>query len=228
MDEERNKGPEQKIMISLLHPSRGRANKSFRNSSEWLNKAKKPQDIELIVSIDKDDPQADIYLKTYSQAGMQVIISDNRNVVEATNEAATYAKGDILIYLSDDFTCPNQWDELVRQEFDGVEDPLLIKVSDALQPFENGVLTIPIMNVQLYRKLGYFWHPEYKSMFVDVDLYETVKKYGHMKLCPYLIFPHLHHSAGHTPNDETYRRSEGNWKQGEELFYRRKQEGFPL
>lgn len=215
-------------MISLIHPSRGRAEKSVENVRNWIKKS--TLDTEVIVSIDLVDS---CYYTAYDDYNhpihrVRIIQNDNKSVVEATNRAAKEAKGDILIYLSDDFDCPSNWGPLVLKEFEGVEGPLLLKVDDCLQPFHIPVLTIPIMNRVLYERLGYFWHPEYKSMFVDEDLYQVCKKNGWIKNAPHLKFPHNHVSVGKAQDDETYRRSASNWDQGKALFARRKAQGFPI
>lgn len=214
------------MKISLLHPSRGRPEKSYNTTQRWLTKATHTMwwDIEMIVSLDTDDSAGYDYLKYYD--GM--LVNYNKSVVEATNRAASHCDGDILIYLSDDFDCPQDWDRLIIEQFENENRPLLLKVDDCLQPFHVPVLTIPIMNRSLYEKLGYFWHPEYKSMHVDVDLYHTVNKIGALKNAKHLKFPHEHHSLGKCENDETYKRSEANWNQGLEVFNRRKALGFPI
>lgn len=213
------------MKITLLHPSRGRPEKSNETVREWRRKAGTIP-FEIIVSIDLSDPSRWDYQKYY---GVHCLIkNENISVVEATNKAAKMSDGDILVYLSDDFKCPNNWGQLVLKEFEGVTEPRLIKVDDCLQPFHVAVLTIPIMNRALYEKLGYFWHPEYKSMFVDEDLYWTAKKLGALKMCPHLKFPHEHVSIGKAENDETYKRSAANWEQGKAVFARRKAAGFPV
>lgn len=219
-------------MISLLHPSRGRPEKSFKNSKEWIDKA--GCEVELILSIDDSDDWRK-YSNTYEPHSslsryptVKMIKNDNQSVVEATNHAAKIANGEILIYLSDDFKCPDNWGLSVLKEFEGEDRPLLLKVDDCLQRFDVPVLTIPIMNRKLYQRLGYFWHPEYKSMFVDCDLYETSKKIGAIKFCEYLKFPHEHPANGKAPDDETYRRSASNWEQGKAVFQRRRGQGFPI
>lgn len=218
------------MKISLLHPSRGRPEKSFKNAMHWLLLSR--GDVEIIISLDSDDKELNKYIKLYDgsvfKARQKIIINDNKSVVEATNKAAELSTGDILIYLSDDFDCFFDWDKKVIKEFEYANYPLLIKVDDCLQKFLVPVLTIPMMNRQLYEKLGYFWHPEYKSMFVDCDLYETVSRMDAIKLCDYLKFEHKHVSVGKAENDETYRRSEANWSQGQALFNKRKTLGFPL
>jgi len=211
-------------MISLIHPSRGRAMKSRETFHKW-KKAGVWCDgwPEHIVSVDLDDIQLNAYINLH---GDKVIANQNTSVVEATNAAAKQSTGNILVYLSDDFNCPEDWNLLIEKEFEGVTKPMILKVDDCLQKFDVGVLTIPIMNRALYKLLGYFFHPSYKSMHVDVDLYETTKKF--IKYCPHLKFPHDHHSVGKCENDETYRRSEANWDQGLQVIKQRRRQGFPL
>lgn len=218
-------------LISLIHPSRGRPEKSFKTVKEW--KEKSHEETETIVSLDKDDPKGLKYYSSYEEFNhpfyrILFIENDSTSVVEATNHAAKESDGDILIYLSDDFKCPDNWGSLIIKEFEGVTEPMLLKVDDCLQNFGVGVLTIPIMNRALYEKLGYFFHPGYKSMFVDVDLYETCKKLNVIKYAKHLKFPHEHVSIGKAENDETYKRSAANWDQGKALFAKRKAAGFPL
>lgn len=219
------------MVISLLHPSRSRPGKSIKNALDWYEKSG-VHDVDLIVSLDNSDPMLDQYIKYYEDGryngDYRIIFYDNNSVVQATNKACEWAKGDILIYLSDDFAAPENWGQLVLKEFEGVTGPMLLKVDDCLQAFHVPVLTIPIMNRQLYERLGYFWHPEYKSMFVDEDLYWTAKKLGALKMCPHLKFEHCHVSVGKAEDDETYRRSSSNWKQGEAVFNRRKKLNFPI
>jgi hypothetical protein len=212
-------------MISLLHPSRGRPSKSYKTFCNWHAKASIGANIQTIVSVDQDDDLLSQYIGLYPNIA---VYRKNTCVVQATNYAAAHSTGDILIYLSDDFDCPDKWDELVEQEFKNVTKPTLLKVDDCLQPFKVGVVTIPIMNRALYEKLGYFWHPDYLSMHVDVDLYETCKNIGAIKYAPHLKFPHNHYSNGKAPRDETYTRSEANWNQGLEVINRRRAKGFPI
>lgn len=216
------------MKITLLHPSRKRSVKAFETMSNWLTKISGDNSIEYILSIDNDDPQMIDYIRLFRSH--KIIISDNKNVVQATNAAAKAAlDSDILVYLSDDFDCPDMWDELIVDAVKGhMDKEWLLKVNDCLQQFHVGVLTIPIMSTKLYRKLGYFWHPGYASMFVDEDLYWTTKNNNWLLFAPQLKFPHLHCSIGKATRDETYIRSEANWDQGKAFFAKRKQEGFPL
>ncbi len=216
------------LTISLIHPSRGRAKKAKETLDFWLEQASGRVHIEHVLSCDEDDEQLQEYVKLFSTVlGGCGIAHKNTCVVEATNHAAKIAGGDIIIYLSDDFKCPKNWDLSIIEQIQN-DKPQLLKVDDCLQKFDVAVLTIPIMNRKLYETLGYFWFPEYKSMFVDEDLFWTVNNNGWLYLATDLKFPHEHHSIGKCENDITYKMSEANWNQGKELFAKRKMEGFPL
>lgn len=218
------------MKISLIHPSRGRAEKSIRNVENWILNAGKGVEIETVLSIDLSDPDRTEYTKLYAESWVTstVMLRDNSCVVDAANVAAKASTGDILIYCSDDFKVPENWGQLLVKEFEGIQNPTLLHVDDCLQKFTARVLTIPIMNRALYEKLGYFFHPDYKSMWVDCDLYETCDRIGVIKKAPHLKLPHEHHCIGKAANDETYRRSEANWNQGKKVFDRRKRQGFPI
>lgn len=218
-------------MISLIHPSRGRPYKSFYNARKWLNLARTK--CQLILAIDQDDPTADEYKRVYNQLHdseheIGILHDRHLSVVHATNMAAAKSTGDILIYLSDDFDCPKDWQWLIENEFEKYTGPTLIKVDDCLQRFDVAVLTIPMINRALYDRLGYFWHPGYKSMFCDEHLYWRTRKLGALRFAPQLKFEHKHVSVGKAQDDETYRRSAANWDQGKALFTQHKAAGFPV
>lgn len=217
-------------MISLIHPSRGRPQKSAQNAYNWLKKAG-TDDIELIVVNDLNDTTEREYRVQYHGLSQGLIpfariVDNHESVVHATNMGVAKSRGDILIYLSDDFDCPDNWGQLIINEFSKYSGPTLIKVDDCLQSFHVDVLTIPMMNRELYDKLGYFWHPGYRSMFCDVHLYWRTRKLGALQYAPHLKFEHKHVSVGKSDDDETYRRSAANWNQGKELFAKHKAAGF--
>lgn len=225
------------MKITLLHPSRGRAIQAKQAIELWKRHASGNIEIEYILSIDKDDIYRNHYEMKFisgSDKFVSILIQNNNtSVVDATNKAAEISTGDILVYLSDDFKCPFGWDELIVHEFKNrphgpVIEPMLLKVDDCLQQFKADVLTIPIMNRELYNRLGYFWHPEYKSMFVDQDLYYVCKNNNWIEFAPHLKFPHFHYCNGKAKKDETYVRSEANWNSGKELFHKRKAQNFPI
>lgn len=210
------------MLISLIHPSRGRPFKAKQTIDNWMSKSSKRNKIEHIISLDKDDRKINSYKVFFKDA----LISDNLCVVEATNKGASISKGEILIYLSDDFDCPNNWDSMILEYFK--DAPLLLKVDDKLQPFYTDVVTIPIINRLLYDKLGYFLNPLYKSMYVDQDLYWTCYNNGWLQESPELKFQHNHWANGKARKDETYIRTDSFSSYGKTVYEQRKSLNFPL
>ena len=213
-------------MITLIHPSRGRPVQAYRTAVKWIQQAGVP--VEHILSADSDDLLS-AYMKMFPLGNKgQIIVNPNSCVVEAANKAAAVANGDLIIYLSDDFDCFENWGIKLNEIALRYQGEYLIKVHDGLQVFENAVLTIPIMSRELYQRLGYFFHPKYKSMWVDVDLYETCRRRNVIKYHPEILFQHNHYSNsnGKVKKDETYQRSDANWNQGKEILRMRRRENF--
>lgn len=223
------------MKITLIHPSRGRANQAAATYRFWMERAADPENIQHILSLDADDPQLQQYKNNFevqrlAGKNITILVNDNDCVVQATNRAIEHVAGDLVIYLSDDFQCPDWWDRHVVASYHKCGSPelWLVRVDDCLQKLHADVLTIPIMTKKLMNYLGYFWNPLYKSMFVDQDLFYTCKNNGWLFFEPDLKFPHIHYCNGKAPNDETYSRSAKNWHSGQEIYTRRKRENFPL
>ncbi len=209
------------FQVTLLHPSRSRAAKAFTTANKWLEEANVAT--QHIFSIDNSDPQADQY------RGFDMTVRmDNSCVVEAVNHAAKSAVGDVLIYISDDVLSYPNWGQDIKRICERYTGEYMIKVSDGLQPRNAEVLTFPIMSKALYQRLGYFFHPSYKSMWVDVDLYHTCNNLGVIKHHPEILFEHCHYVNKKAPMDETYRRSDAHFETGRLINANRARQGYPI
>lgn len=207
-------------MISLIHPSRGRPQQALSCFNNWLQKSKH-KDFEYILGIDHDDTTNKIYYSLFeylSHDNAMIYTGNNTSLVDCVNKLAKLSKGDIIIYLSDDFDCPMYWDELIIKASKGIEK-FILKVDDGCQKFNAKVLTIPIMSRPLFNELGYFFYPEYRSMWCDVDLYYSTEKY--MFFLPDVRFQHNHWVNSKAIKDETYKRSEANFATGKQVFIKR-------
>ncbi len=222
------------MKIALIHPTRGRSERAYNTSQRWLSASSGNHEIKHILIVDTDDPEQDTYVERFKTSHRTLLAPYYDKVgsdcVKATNAGARIAsemEADILVFLADDFEIPlPQWDEkiidaVVRNNVD-INSKWILKVDDGCQNPENTVITMPIMSHALYNELGYMWHREYKSMWVDVDLYFVCKPF----IIPayHLKFQHVHPSwsgARGMTMDETYNRSSANWNQGADVFNRR-------
>jgi len=219
--------------ISLLHPSRSRPHKSLATTNKWLERAGAP--VELIVSIDQSDnteQYAQVYGKTFCggviKMGMRGhsfygIINDNRSAVDAINNAAKHATGDIFIVVSDDTDCPEGWAIDLLKHLEGKED-FIAKVDDGIQPW---IITMPIMDRKYYDRFGYVYHPEYLHMFCDTEL-TCVADITGRKIVSNLVFPHKHYSVTKQQPDAVNKKADATWAQGEKLFLERYKRNFGL
>jgi glycosyltransferase involved in cell wall biosynthesis len=206
-------------MISLLHPSRGRFSKSRSTIQNWISKSTGP-DIEVVVSVDNDDPDRDQYCNYYSDG---CIVNKNRSAVDAINVAARAADGDIFIVVSDDTECPYGWDRLIINAIDGRKDWIL-KTMDGIQPW---IITMPVLDRAYYNRFKYIYNPGYLHMFCDTEI-TCVADITGRKLTSSIVFPHQHYSVTKERPDEINRKADSTWSQGESLFLERYKRNFDL
>lgn len=198
-------------MISIIHPSRGRPEKSLKTIDNWLLYA--TNEVEIILSNDNDDPLAYRYITAYTER----IIRDNRSCVDAINKAAEIATGNIFVVVSDDTDCFPGWDEALLKELEGKEDYLL-KTDDGIQDY---IVTMTVMDRKYYERDGFIYHPDFFHQFADTYLTCLADIRGRL-LFSKLKFPHLHYSysGGKEAADALNHRNDATWKDGQDTFVR--------
>lgn len=207
-------------LISLIHPSRGRPEKSIETVKLWIQHASSY--IQVVPSIDDDDPKLEDY-KYYFQGNSYLTISKNRSVVDAINNAAKIASGDILIVVSDDTECFENWDDYLMIAIAGRKD-FILKTQDGIQPW---IITMPVMDRTYYNRFGYIYYPSYQHMFCDTELTMVADLTGR-KITSDLLFPHRQYSVTGEKPDEVNKRADSTWNQGEKLFLERLKTNFGL
>jgi len=216
------------MKISILHPSRSRPEKSFNTCKNWIeNSGVIWDDIELVISVDIDDP----YLSDYDEnvialcrgIAISYVKNENRSAVDAINKAAQAAEGDIFIVVSDDTSCSENWAVDLLKAVEGKTD-WIAKCPDGIQSW---IITMPIMDRIYYNRFGYIYHPEYRHMFCDTEI-TCVADLLRRKIDIPITFPHLHPGHGHGTPDALNARADATWQQGEDLFLSRMKKNFDL
>jgi len=213
--------------ISLIHPSRGRCHQSWKCMNLWTESCSPHNDVEYIMSLDSDDVgnYLDLTESAIGKVNFRVVVGDNTNVVQALNRGAKVATGDILIYVSDDFECPINWDIVIQQAVKGNDDWVL-HVDDGIQ---KNTATISILSRKYYERFNRIYHPGYISMWVDPDFTEEAKALGKLiNRTQDILFKHNHYTVGGIPFDATYAKENSGkaWEHGEKLFYERQANNF--
>lgn len=216
------------VKISILHPSRSRPELAKQVYDKWMGNADDKENIEYLFSIDASDPNMDDYMAIMgagvSHDNTHCLLGLNTSAIEAINNAAENAKGDLLIVVSDDFDCPEHWDTELLKHLEGKTD-FCAKTQDGLQQW---LITLPIMDRVYYERFGYIYHPEFKHLFCDT-LMTVQADLMQKKVDVPMLFPHKHHSQkGGIPKDAVSAKNDATWAQGEEVFLRAAKDNFWL
>lgn len=208
-------------LISILHPSRGRAVKSIETIEKWISRADIP--FELIVSIDRDDPTAETYINEYSRRWLlnpndtpckKIIINENRSAVDAINNAARECTGQIMIVVSDDTDCPYHWDTKILEATRGRED-FVLRANDEIQPW---IVTMPVIDRVYYNRFGYVYYPEFLHMFCDTLITHQADALKKIIWRDDLRFPHNHYSIKKSVKDGVNEKADATWNHGKAMY----------
>jgi glycosyltransferase involved in cell wall biosynthesis len=206
------------MKISIVHPSRNRVKMATEAVKQW-----KKAGVEYILSVDYSDTAENYigYQEIAKKNKLKLAINHNKNCVDAVNAGAKQSSGDWIVVVSDDFNCPENWVEKLREVvgFDS-DEPRVILINDGIS---QNILSLPIMNRKAYEMLGYIYYPKYSSMFADTDLFAMAKSWGWLIDARHLLFEHNHFTNGKNETDEAYlRQNQGAfWAIGKALFERR-------
>jgi glycosyltransferase involved in cell wall biosynthesis len=215
------------MKISLLCPSRSRPGKAIGNLCDWFDRMTGDFDVEIILSLDSNDPQLDVYHnlnEAQDRVADIILVSENKSAVDAINAAAEKATGDIFIVVSDDTDCLPSWDEALVKIVEGKEDWIL-KCNDG--NIQSWIITMPVMDRKYYQRFGYIYQPEYEHMFCDTELTAVADLLGKKIECD-LVFKHLHYSVTKEAKDSVSEKADSTWAKGEALFLSRVKRNFDL
>ncbi len=224
-------------LISLLHATRGRPEKAIATMRLWAERATNPAEIEYIIAYEIDDKSTadhlDAILPTaempWFEGGVIVVRGAFGGSAPAWDAAYKSSSGRLLVQVSDDFECPQDWDTalLNRLPLGWEGEKIVVAVSDGLR--RDKLQTMAVCTAEYADYRGEFMHSGYLSMYADNEF--TARAYigAHNGECRVieardLIFTHKHHCANpDVPEDDTYRwqnRKEA-YDKGRELFEQR-------
>lgn len=208
-------------MISVIYPSRGRAQQAIHTYELWRDKADGM--VQFIMAWDED--ACEDYYKSFFYVDHEINISltDSKSCVEAINNAIQDAKGNIFLVISDDFDCPEHWDTQLLQSLEGKKD-FCVKTKDGFQPL---LMTLPIMDRTYYERFGYIYNPIYKHWYADQEMTAVAHMLGKVENVD-ILFPHNHYMAGKAQKDATYERNNLSAASGKAIYQQRIKENFGL
>ena len=218
--------------LLIKYPSRQRAEMFRKTLLGWLMKAT-IKGHTFVISLDADDPQLDKYIEyiedislSFVEADINFHIGKSDSKIHACNrDVDQYKEWEVLLLISDDMECVlDGWDEQIQKDFSG-------NGLDSCMWYHDGstqrvISTLACIGRKYYDHFGYIYHPDYKSFFCDNEYTEVAKSVRKIHFTEVMLAKHQHPNWGNGKNDALYMENNKHWKHDQDLYNRRKQNGF--
>lgn len=225
------------MKICYTFSSRSRPDKFFSALDNIASLSAK-EDYLIIVNLDADDV-------TMNNLGVIVKMGEYKNITyvfgESTGKVNAINKNldlipedtDIIILMSDDMVF-TQWgfDDIIRTDMqkyypdaDGV-----LHYPDGT-PVQDKIITMSIMGYKYFKRFNYLYHPEYTSLWCDLEFTEVAKRLGKYKYLPNThILKHNHSvwSGGKEKYDALMTRNESFYHKDKDIYFKRLAKNFDL
>jgi len=217
--------------FSLIYTS-VRTNLIMPVIQDWVKKARRPEDLEIIVVVDGKDTASQALFKELPQdKSFRWFVQPEPpfNCVRGWNLAASKAVGKVLVQVTDDMVPPDAWDIKLRalQPPTWMDEDWAVHVEDG---YTHDLMVLAIITKVRYDRFGYFFYPDYPSLFCDTELTAVAYKENRVIDAHHMLFEHRHPDCHKRERDavDLVHASPERWAQGETLFNFRKAHGFPI
>jgi hypothetical protein len=201
------------MKIALLTPSRGRTEGLYRFFKSINDTISESNFIDLIIGIDRDDPQNGNYVELLTQMRNEsksnlniVMIEDNRKpLCKLWNSLIRYSSADWFMCGNDDFVFDtDKWDEILNLKIKNLPHPYhLLFFDDGIQGSNHGAF--PILSKEWIKEVGYYFPEIFIHNYPDTWVNEIAVKLGTRVFIPEIKGTHLHYSEGLSEYDQTYK-----------------------
>lgn len=191
----------------------------FINSyNEWMKRSENNSEIDISVCVNTTEQKKQIN-NTFEK--MNVLVTDQPDRIGVAypsyflSSKLNLDENDIVVFASDDFIPPKNWDTYIKNKLEGKEGCLMANDGYQALDFSNmaePVFSIPIMTFSALSKLNkVIYHPVYNHLCSDAELYLNAKDLGliidERSNDKDYIFEHFHWSNGKRSadnNDQNY------------------------
>jgi len=200
----------------------------------WKGRAKNPENLTTHVAVNFEEHKSIIekYFSNENNYRMIVVNTDKIGVCYPSYQLSSTTEGqlgDIVVFASDDFLPPQNWDEYLINKLERKEGGLMVRDGYQLPDSSNmqyPAITIPIMTWGCFEKLNKtIYNPVYTHMYSDCELYLNLKDSGLLiddRMNDLTIFEHLHHAAGKRRADQLDVQYHEKWQEDEITWNKRK------
>lgn len=207
--------------------------------SDYVRLANSPDKIGVCISIDEDDSSMtrnlvrEEVLRILKPCAWKTIwIGNNKTKIQAANadiEKVDWS-WDIVVLVSDDMRPQVKgWDDVLRTHMTArfPDTDGILWCNDGAQG--DKLNTLSVLGRTMYQRMGYIYHPDYKSLFCDTEFTDQCKGVYASKCLyiPHCIIRHEHPFTGFESRmDALYQRNQVYWREDMMTYIRRKQYEF--
>ena len=220
------------MKILFKYPTRSRRDWFQKTLVTYYNMVSDNCDFEFVITLNNDDESMnDAKIRTFMDkiVNLSYVYGDHKTKIDACNADIDLKKDwDILILVSDDMIP-------IVKGFDQIIVELMEKYfpdTDGALHFNDGycggknTITYSIIGRKLYEKIGYVYHPSYKSFWCDCEFTDVVRKMKKYHYDERIIVKHVW-SGGKNSKDPLYRRNTRMGEKDKSIYDTRKSRGFP-
>ena len=226
--------------ILFKYTTRSRRSNFLRGIDSIVENLANKEDYHILISVDYDDKS--MFPLPVLNCNHTYVLGESTGKINAINRDLNEFDydWDILINMSDDMTFIEKgFDEVIREAFminDANETAYGINLDQYIH-FNDGnqkanVCTMHIVGRDYYNRFMYIYHPDYISLWCDVENDMVAKQLGCYKYMGdnKVIFRHLHPAWGFGVHDEQYKKTESRemWEKDEQTFNKHKLNNFGL
>ena len=218
------------MRILYKYTTRSRRSNFLRGYDSILNKISNREDYHVLISCDQDDQSMSPL--PVLDGNHTFVVGNSKNKIDAINRDLNEFDydWDILINMSDDMIFTKKgFDDIIRAEFYNDFNQYL-HFNDGNQ--KCNVCTMHIVGRNYYDRFKYIYHPDYISLWCDVENDIVAKQLGCYKYMGdnIKLFRHLHPAWGLAPQDALSIKTEDRalWVADEITFNKRKRINFGL
>jgi ABC-type polysaccharide/polyol phosphate transport system ATPase subunit len=194
-------------LISLLLPTRGRAELLRRFLESVLARSERSDLVEVVVYADEDDPLS----HGLRVEGLEVrtLIGPRASMGAYNTACLEHSRGEIVVLGNDDIVIQTRgWDRKLREMHAAIQDRIYLAYPNDL--FKGRDLSaFPVLSRHTCRMLGQPFPRDYRGAFIDyhlLDIFKRLEARGHARII-YLediVFEHMHYRTGKGDYDEVY------------------------
>ncbi len=218
------------------YPTLGRPDWFMKTLEKYYSMLSGNYKYEFIVSLNSNDATMNnASMKRFMdiQMSLRYFYENHKTKIDACNANLEGRDFDILFLISDDMIpiVPG-FDVIIAEEMEKHfpnMDGALHFPDGYNNTSEDSAITLTIMGKKLYDRIGYIYHPDYKSFYCDNEFRDVVYGMNKAVFIPKVIVKHEWRGPNHNKPDEVYRQNSkmGGGGIDEQIYNRRKKAGFP-